>query len=192
MNLLARVTLALAAAACLATGLHAAEEVPTVITSDTGEMVSSATETTFTFDKNVKVTGTNITITCDRLVVIATRTGDPKATLGNQDKFKSLVATGNVHIVQNDREAFCGRAEVLPGQDKAVLTENPRVRTQDGKYEADGPVMELYRGQRRAVINGGVRFALPPLKDLGYEKELEKPAPAPTTGNPPPPAPAQK
>lgn len=178
MNLLSRAILALALVASATTAVGAAGEAPTVITSERGDMVSTPTETTFTFEKNVKVTGTNLTITCDRLVVVATRIGDPKATLGTQDKFKSLVATGHVHIVQNDREAFCGRAEVLPGEDKVVLTENPRVLTSDGTYEADGPIMELFRGQRRAAISGGVHIALPPLKDLGYDKEPEKGAPA--------------
>jgi len=162
------------AGSALAQPIPSGAATPTVISSDSGEMVSSATETTFTFRDHVVVTGTNIRITCDQLVVIANRTGDPKATLGNQDKFKSLVANGHVHIVQNDREATCGRAEVFPGEDKVVLTGNPKVRTLDGKYEADGPVMELYRGERRAVVKGGTRFALPPLKDLGYGKEPAK------------------
>lgn len=174
-----RATRLFLAAICLTAALRAADEAattPTVITSDHGDMVSSATETTFTFRDHVAVTGTNMKITCDQLVVIANRTGDPKATLGKQDKFKSLVATGHVRILQNDREATCERAEVFPGQDKVVLTGNPKVRTLDGLYAADGPVIELYRGERRAVIKGP-RITLPPLKDLGYEKEPQKNAP---------------
>jgi len=85
---------------------------------------------------------------------------------------------GNVRIVQSDREATCERAEVFPGDDKVVLTGNPKVRSLDGQYQASGPKMVLHRGERRAQIigEGGERpqISLPPLKDLGYEKEKEK------------------
>jgi hypothetical protein len=37
--------------------------------------------------------------------------------------------------------------------------------------------MVLYRGERRAVIEGGTTIALPPVKDLGFDPT--KPAPAP-------------
>ena len=158
--------------------------VPTVIESGSAEMVSSAKETTFTFRQGVTVTGTNMKITCDDLVVVALRSGDPSATIGKQEQFKSLVATGHVRIVQNDREATCERAEVFPGDDKVVLTGNPRVRSLDGQYQASGPAMELLRGERRARIVGSEterpRITLPPLKDLGYEKEKPKTAPKAT------------
>ena len=172
--------------AALAAATLRGQEAPTVISSESTEVVSTATETTFTFSKDVVVTGNNLRINCDQLVVIANRTGDPKATLGNQDKFKSLVATGHVHILQNDREATCERAEVFPGDDKVVLSGNPKVRTLDGSYVADSPVIELYRGERRAVLKGGTRIALPPLKDLGYGKEPKTPPASENKATPPP------
>lgn len=157
----------------------------TVIEAGTAEVVSTATETTFHLGKGVKVTGTNLQLSCDSLVVVARRTGDPKATLGKQENFKSLIATGNVRILQNDREATCARAEILPGDDKVVLTGAPRIRSLDGQYQASGDTMTLYRGQRRAVIDSGTggrpTFTLPPLQDLGYDKEPAKKKPAPTT-----------
>jgi lipopolysaccharide export system protein LptA len=152
--------------------------VPTVIESGSAEMVSTEKETTFTFRNGVTVTGTNLQLTCEHLEVVALRSGDPAATFGKQENFKSLVANGNVRIVQNDREATCDRAEVFPGEDKVVLTGNPKVRSLDGQYEASGPKMVLHRGERRAqIISEGdarPRISLPPLKDLGYEKETEK------------------
>lgn len=168
--------------------------VPTVIESGTAEMISSPKETTFTFGKGVTVTATNMKLTCDDLVVIAVRSGDPDATIGKQEQFKSLVATGSVRIVQNDREAICDRAEVFPGDDKVILSGNPRVRSLDGQYQASGPTMELLRGERRARIIGTAgdrpRITLPALKDLGYEKEKPKAAPkaagADTRTEPPP------
>jgi lipopolysaccharide export system protein LptA len=152
--------------------------VPTVIESGSAEMVSTEKETTFTFRKEVKVTATNMTLTCDELVVVAKRSGDPAATLGKQENFKSLIATGNVHLVQNDREATCGRAAVYPGDDKVELTENPVVRSVKEGWVQTGPKMVLHRGERRAVIESvgdeRPRLTLPPLKDLGYEKEKPK------------------
>jgi lipopolysaccharide export system protein LptA len=188
-----------------ATAAPAVPLVPTVIESGAAEMVSTEKETTFTFSKGVKVTATNMILTCDDLVVIAKRSGDPTATLGKQENFKSLIATGNVRILQNDREATCGRAAVYPGDDKVELTENPVVRSTKEGWVQTGPKMILHRGERRAVIESTAtqrpQLTLPPLKDLGYDKEKPKakakagekkdaeasstPSPAPTP-NPPP------
>ena len=86
---------------------------------------------------------------------------------------------------------------MFPGEDKVVLTGNPVVRSLDGQYQATGPKMILHRGERRAQIVGEPgerpRISLPPLKDLGYEKEKEKKKDggkaAPATGVTPEPAP---
>ena len=120
-------------------------------------------------------TGNDLTLTCDFLKVIATRIGDKSATLGKYGKFKYLLATGHVRIVQGDRTATCGRAEVFPGEDRIVLTENPVVKIETEHYEASGPRMVLYRGQRRAVIEGTpqerTHITLPAMKDLGFPSE---------------------
>jgi lipopolysaccharide export system protein LptA len=158
----------------------AAPVVPTVIESGTFEMVSSPKETTSVFRQEVTVTGTNLKITCDELVVVTRRAGDPAATLGKQENFKSLVATGHVHIVQGDREAFAARGEIFPGEDKIVLSGDPVVRSTKEGWEQTGPGMQLvlYRGQRRAVLEGppGTRtkITLPPMKDLGDLGEKAK------------------
>lgn len=167
--------------------------VPTTIESGALEMVSTAKETTFTYSRGVKVTATNMVLTCEDLVVVARRAGDPNALLGKQEKLKSLVATGGVRIVQDDREATADRAEVFPDDDKVVLTGNPVVRSVKDGWMQTGPRMELLRGERRAIIKGEgdqrPRTTLPPLKDLGYDKVPEKKKPAPT-GAPAPSAPA--
>src|SRR5436190_23839353 len=91
----------------------------TVIESDgPGDMTSTDNETKITFRDNVRVTGTNMKLTCDYLEVVVIRSGDKSATLGKLDKFRSLLAKGNVRLVQGDREAACGRADVLPGEEK--------------------------------------------------------------------------
>lgn len=153
--------------------------VPTVVESDgPGVMLSTPTETTFTFRDNVVITATNLKMNCDVLVVVARRSGDPAATLGKQEGFKSLLATGNVRILQNDREATCQRAEVFPGEDKVVLSGNLKIRALDNSFVQTGDEGTLYRGERKAVITGSgasrPTITLPPLKDLGYDKQPEK------------------
>jgi len=157
--------------------LRAADEPqPTVIEcAGLTEMVSTPTETTFTLHDQVVVTGNNLRLTCDLLVVVAKRTGDPKATFAKQENFKSLVATGRVRILQNDREATCDRAEVLPGDDKVILHDHVIVRSLDNRFIQTGGKATLYRGELRAVIEGPpgepTRLTLPPLKDLGPGKD---------------------
>ncbi len=163
-----------------------APPVETVVQSDEFDMVSTAKETTFTYRRNVRVTATNMSLTCDNLVIVARRSGDPAQLIGKQERLKSLVATGKVRIVQDDREATAERAEVLPDDDKVILTGNPVVRGVKDGWEQRGDRMELYRGERRAVIPSNPRTVLPALKDLGYDKVPERKKSAEPTG----PAPA--
>ncbi len=154
--------------------------IPTVVEcAGLAETISTDTETIATFRDKVVVTGTNLKLYCDSLRVVAIRKGDPKATLGQYGYFKSLIAIGHVRIVQGAREATCGRAEIFPGEDKIVLSEDPVIRSMDEDYVAAGPRMILYRGQRRAVIEGNTneptKLTLPAIKDLGFDKN--EPAP---------------
>jgi lipopolysaccharide export system protein LptA len=183
------------AAGAAAAATPAAPLVSTTIESGALEMVSTAKETIFTYSRGVKVTATNMVLTCEDLVVVARRAGDPNALVGKQEKLKSLLATGGVRIVQDDREATAARAEVFPDDDKVVLTGDPVVRSVKDGWMQTGPRMELLRGERRAIIKGEgdqrPRTTLPPLKDLGYDKvpEKKKPAAAPATVTVPLPSP---
>ena len=168
-----------------ATALRAAAPQETTIQSDgPGELISNDTETVSTFKDNVVVTGTQLSMHCDYLKVTAYRKGDPKATIGRYGAFKSLVAIGNVRIVQADRVATCGRAEIFPNEDRIVLTDHPTIKAADDQYAAQGYRMTLYKGQRRAVIesnpNERTKLVLPAIKDLGFNAgNLDGSAPAP-------------
>jgi lipopolysaccharide export system protein LptA len=163
---------------CLLPALACAQSVTpqnTVIeSSGPGEMVSTDRETTITFRDNVRVTGTNLRLTCDYLQVVVIRAGDPTATLGKVEKFKSMLATGNVRLVQGDREVACGRAEVLPGEDKVVLTENPVLVDRDQGIRSAGKTITLLRAQRQAIIEQPIITA-PPIKDLGVDPAPKQP-----------------
>src|SRR5690554_5972596 len=86
----------------------------TVIDSDTLEMQGTDAHNYFYFRGQVRVSGDQLEITCDELVVTATRGGDPAATVGEIGAIESIVASGNVHIFQGGRQAIAGRAEVDP------------------------------------------------------------------------------
>ena len=75
--------------------------------------------------------------------------GDKTSTLPALDKFKYMLATGHVVITQADREATCGRAEVLPHEDKVVLTENPVLIDRATDWTSAGEKITLLRGERR-------------------------------------------
>ncbi|HEY4301631.1 MAG TPA: LptA/OstA family protein [Candidatus Didemnitutus sp.] len=158
-----------------------AEETTTVVTSDgEGQMVSTDKETTITFHDNVVVTGTDLRLTCDFLQVIVLRTGDPSAAIGKLDKFKSLLATGNVHLVQGARDAACGRAEVLPGEDRIIMTEHPVIVDRDQGTRISGRKITILRGQRRVFVEEPDLVG-PPIKDLGPAKDKPAGHPAPAT-----------
>ena len=167
----------LAAPAGLAVAADTDSGVPTEITCDHFEGVSTDSEMTTVLTGNVIVTGTDLRITCDRLEVVSYRSGPKEDLLTHRNRFKSLIATGHVRIVQGDREATCGRAVVLPGENRITLTDEPTVV--DRKYNVTyyGQSLELLRGERR-VHGEKVRFIAPPLKDLGFDKDQTLTQPA--------------
>ena len=158
------------------------------------ETTSTETESIATFRDHVVVTASNLKLTCDYLKVVTSRKGDPKAIIGKQSYFKSLIATGHVRLVQSDRIATCGRAEIFPDEDRVVLSREtksePFPSVTFDKTVMTGPRMILYRGQRRAVVEPedgvGVRLTGPTIKDLGFEKLKPTPGltPAPKSATP--------
>lgn len=153
----------------------AASAPTTDITSGELEMHSSDTHTYSTFTKDVVVSGNNIRITCDRLEVVSTRIGDKTDSVGKQAQFERLLAIGHVRIVQGDREAAAGRAEVKPQEDKIVLTEDPVVTDHGNGSVLTGESITMFRNQRKVFVEHP-HGVLPPVKDLGFDKN--EPAPA--------------
>jgi hypothetical protein len=150
----------------------------TELTSDHYESKTVDNETRALFVGSVTLTGTNLRVLCDRLEIIAEGVGDKTSTAPELDRFKYLLATGHVRIVQGDREATCGRAEVLPRDDKVVLTEEPVVIDHGSDLIYAGEKITLLRGERRVIVEK-VRTSGPALKDLGFDKNQPPEAPAP-------------
>jgi lipopolysaccharide export system protein LptA len=170
-----RFLLPLLAAGCLgATALRAQTPADTTV-DNTGpaELSSTDTETTAIFHDNVVVVGNGIKLTCDYLKVVSSRKGDPAATLGQYGSFKSLVATGHVYILQGNREARCGRADVYPAEDRAVLSDHPVVNYLDSPTTITGLRIVINRGKRNVVVETDAAHpahaTLPALKNLGFE-----------------------
>lgn len=147
----------------------------TELKADDLVMTSTDDETRAICTGNVVLTGTNMKIVCDRLEIIAARTGESSATIGTIEGFKYLLAEGNVRLVQGDREATCGRAEVLPDQERVVLYDNPVVTDHSTGIVAAGSEIILLRGQRELLVKNP-RVTGPPVKDLG--PDAPKPADA--------------
>lgn len=140
----------------------------TELQADDLVMTSTNDETRAICTGNVILTGTNMKISCDRLEIVAARTGDSTATIGTVEGFKYLLAEGNVHLIQGDREATCGRAEVLPDQDRVVLYQNPVVIDHSTDFIATGREITLHRGQRKLDIKFP-KITGPPVKNLGAD-----------------------
>jgi hypothetical protein len=149
------------------------------------ESVGTDTEATTLMTGNVVVTGTNLRITCDRMEVVSYRKGAKDALVTDKNKFKSMIATGRVSITQGDRKASCGKAVVLPGENKITLTESPMVM--DEKYDVTyyGEDLVLLRGERR-VLGNKVKIIGAPIKDLGFNKDQKLPAPTTPAAAPAP------
>ncbi len=150
----------------------------TTLDCNHAEMWSVDNETRGICTGSVTLVGTDLKIICDRLEFTAVGVGDKTSTLPALDKFKYLLATGHVVIIQADREVTCGRAEVLPREDKVVLTENPVLIDHATDWTTTGERMTMLRGERRVIVEKS-HVTGPAIKDLGYDKS---PLPAPATG----------
>ena len=108
------------------------------------------------------------------------------STLPTLEKFKTLLATGHVVIVQGDREATCGRAEVLPHEDRVVLTQNPVVVDHGADLTNTGDEIILDHHDRRVIVNKA-HVVGPTIKDLGFEQAKPVPPAADAAPKPEPP-----
>jgi len=146
---------------------------PTTLTCEHMDMWSEGEETKAICTGKVTVTGTNLLIVCDRLELIATRIGKDSGAVPDLDKFRYLLATGNVSINQGTRVATCGRAEVFPREEKVVLTEDPVVADKATDMVSAGDRITMLRGQERVVVDNP-KVTGPPIKDLGFEKKEQQ------------------
>ncbi len=113
------------------------------------------------------------------------RIGKEQTSVPTLEKFRYLLATGKVSITQGTRVATCGRAEVLPREEKVVLTENPVVIDHATDFVSAGERITMLRGQERVEVEKP-RLTGPAIKDLGFDRNkpaasTETPAQPPST-----------
>lgn len=187
MNL-TRALIAFATVAAAPLARAAIEPQPTVLKCEHMDMWSEGDETKAICTGDVTLTGTDMRVVCDRLELTASRIGTQPTSVPTLEKFRYLLATGHVTITQGTRSATCGRAEVLPREEKVVLTENPVVIDHATEFVSAGEKITMLRGQERVEVEKP-RLTGPPIKDLGFDRNRPasdaaavppKPEPAPT------------
>jgi len=149
----------------------------TEITGDEFEMISREKENYFLFSGNVEIRATNMMATCNRLEVYTSKTDQsktddkqkPKEEKASIGKIEKILAIGNVRLVQEERVATAGKAEILPQTGKVVLTDSPKVTSKDGVLV--GYRITLLQGEQKVSVEKGPgqrpTLTLPKIPDLG-------------------------
>ena len=148
----------------------------TVVRSESLKMTSTPELNYFYFSDNVTIIGNNLLVKCDNLEVTASRSGEAEATIGRIGVIKKIVAIGSVEIFQAGRAALAGRAELLPAEDKIILTDSPQIL--DRKATVSGWRITLLKGNRTVIVEnnpddiGGSRptVVLDALPNLGFDE----------------------
>lgn len=132
---------------------------------------------------SVKLTATNLEITCNQIEVFTdVKDKEGNDTLGDLSSIRRIIATGNVKIVQEERMATSGRAEVYPNDDYILLDEDPIVYQNDITIDGTGAQMRILRGNGRVELigdtNNKIRVTGRPIEDFGFEKNDDSIVPA--------------
>ncbi len=185
-----RIAFALATALALSTWSLGQGETPsakapdtpmqaTVVEAERGRSETKDGLTYLIFSGSVKLTATNLELTCNQLEIFA-RTqeeeeGDPA--LGDFSAIQKILATGAVKIVQDQRTATAGRMEVVPNEDVIILDEDPIVYQGAATIDGTGAQLVIHRGKGRIEMIGDaqnkVRISAAPIQDFGYEDDEE-------------------
>lgn len=124
----------------------------TVITSNRVEMDSNDKFNIFKFYENVHLEGDDLDAVCDELEVISKKT-NASSTLNDVNSLEKITAIGHVHIKQTNRTIDAGHAVLYPGEGKAVLTQNPKVISDQGIIQ--GHIITYYKNNGKAYVEGG-------------------------------------
>ncbi len=153
------------------------EKTNTIITSNRVEMDSNDKCNIFKFYENVHLEGDDLDAVCDELEVISKKTDNQSSSLNNIDSLEKITAIGHVHIKQTNRTIDAGHAVLYPAEGKAVLTQNPKVISDQGIIQ--GHIITYYKNNGKAYVEGGPNGErpkitlsnLPDLKNTNQTKE---------------------
>jgi lipopolysaccharide export system protein LptA len=135
------------------------ERTPIVINADSLEV--DDTKKVVTFKGHVDVRESNLTMTCDKLLLYYTNkpadkpAGKPTDS-GSADagiKIDKIVATGNVKVIQPDGGvAVAEKAIYYQYDEKIVLTGNPKVK--QGQDFVEGAKITVFIRENRSIVEG--------------------------------------
>ncbi len=97
-----------------------------------------------TFSGHVIVKRSNLTLTCDKLIVLYTKNGG---------EISKIVADGNVVMSQPPRSATCKKAIFFQKSNKVVLMGNPVLS--EGKNKVTGEKVTFFLDSDKTIIEGG-------------------------------------
>ena len=126
---------------------------PTVINSD--RMQSDYLNNVGTFEGNVVVIDPRLTLRADKMTVFFGGTNNIVNDVTNQVRsIQRIVSTGAVEIHLDQKKATCESADYIAGDDKAILTGNPKVETPDGVVT--GKKITLWHGKEKMDVESDV------------------------------------
>lgn len=155
---------------------------PTIITSERAELRNTGVDAYTLFEENVHLTGTNLEVTCDKLEVFGEQTDDPTKQAGALGKIRPrrILATGKVVVLQAGRKATAESLEILPQEDKIILSGDPVVTDTQGTVS--GERITYLRGDQRAYIDRP-RVEMRSLPNLGFPQNPDNAPESPPVDN---------
>jgi len=155
---------------------------PTNITSD--RLQVDYAHNTGTFEGNVLVIDTRITLRADKMVVLFAGGATPGNSTNANGSIQRVLADGGVVITQGERKATSEHAEYTAGDGKVVLTGRPRVEQPGGTVT--GEKITFWRGEHRMDVESlpaeeRTRVTIYP--DPPKEEKKDEPKPEPPTGS---------
>jgi len=140
----------------LSVGLGSNQPIQVTSKKSTGKNLPTGKE--LTFEGGVRVRQGQVTLTCDKLVVSfdEEKTGKDGASKQPADLqvsgLRSMTASGNVKVVQNERMAVAGKALFDNAKRTITLTENPRLW--QGPDVAIAHTIVVYLDENRSELQG--------------------------------------
>ncbi len=120
---------------------------PTVIKSDKQWLASSPASDRYFFQGDVEVVSSDLRAECGKGEVVI-RAKNPNA----QKEITQIIMTENVKLEQDLKEVRCGRADIYPDEEMAILSENPIVVNREDNSRATGHRIVYNKGARTIAV----------------------------------------
>ena len=147
------------------------ERTPIVINADSLEVED--TKKVVTFKGHVDVRESDLTMTCDELLLYYTDKATGSGSENAGIKIDKIVATGNVNVIRPDGGAAVAEKAVYYQYDgKIVLTGNPKVK--QGQDFVEGAKITVFIRENRSIVEGSkdkkVKAVYYPRGDMGVPR----------------------